>query len=74
VDDVVVTGKASWFGPGIRGEVTAITVAMVTLRTDLAAAPVISVRPHHVLVVERRTGARVLTRKLWRKVKERKNP
>jgi len=73
VGDVVVTGKASWFGPGIRGEVTEITMGMVTLRTELSAAPQLRVRPYHVLVQERRTGVRVQVRKLWRKVNERMN-
>ncbi len=72
VGDVVITGKASWFGPGIRGEVTKITLDQVTLVTGETAVPEVTVRPYHVLVVERRTGALLRLKKLWQKLNERK--
>lgn len=71
--DLVVTTKRSWFGPGIVGEVVEVTLDSVTIATDLTAVGRLTVRPYHVLVQERRTGAGHRLRYLWKRVSERMN-
>lgn len=71
VGDLVTTTKRCWFGPGIRGEVKAITMDAVTLSANLAHQDVVTVRHFHVLTVERRTGVAVRLRRLWRRLNER---
>jgi hypothetical protein len=73
VGDLVTTTKRSWFGPGVRGEVLSVRWedVTVTLATDLTARGRVTVRHHHVLVVERHTGVRVWLRKLWKRTERR---
>lgn len=73
VGDLVTTTKRCWFGPGIRGEVKAITMDAVTITTDLAVQELFTVRHFHVLIVERRTGLVAWLRRLYRRVNERIN-
>lgn len=81
VGDLVTTTKRCWFGPGIRGEVGTITREStvtgasdaVTIVTDMVDGGLVTVRNHHTLVVERRTGIAVKLRRLWRKATERMN-
>lgn len=71
VGDLVTTTKRCWFGPGIRGEVSVITMDAVTIVTDMVHGELVTVRHFHTLVVERRTGVAARLRRLRRRVNER---
>lgn len=73
VGDLVCTTKHSWFGPGVVGEVSEITLGTVTLTTGFPNLSHATVRHYHVLVQERRTGTLAALRRLWKRVKERMN-
>lgn len=73
VGDLVTTTKNSWFGPGIVGEVSEITLGTVTLTTGFPNLSQVTIRPYHVLVQERRTGTRAKLRRLLKRAKERMN-
>lgn len=72
VGDLVTTTRYSWFGPGIVGEVTEITLGTVTLETGFPNLSKVTVRPYHVLIQERRTGAVARLKRLWKRLNERK--
>ena len=71
VGDLVTTTRASWFGPGIVGEVAEITLGTVTLETGFPNLNKVTVRPYHVLIQERRTGTMARLRRLRRKIEKR---
>lgn len=73
VGDLVTTTKASWFGPGIAGEVSEITLNTVTIQTGFPNLSAVTVRHYHVLVQERRTGAVARLRRLRREIEKRIN-
>lgn len=73
VGDLVTTTRASWFGPGIVGEVSEITLGAVTVTTGFPNLSRVTVRPYHVLIQERRTGAVAGLKRLWKRVNERMN-
>lgn len=72
VGDLVVTTKRCWFGPGLVGEVLAITLGSVDVSTSLTEVGKLTVRPYHVLVQERRTGLRVRLRSVRKQVSEKR--
>lgn len=73
IGDLVTTTRRSWFGPGIVGEVSEITLSAVTVTTGFPNLSQVTVRPYHVLILERRTGAVACLKRLWKRVNERMN-